>query len=113
MKSKKKLLNQYKNEKVTLTRKEVDELKRGSTDRALNLIIGFPMLILRDKFGFGSKRLTDFHSEFVKLTEAYNKGYISLTDIWDTLEKETGLKFEDLYDKSDSIEDTVVEKEDK
>lgn len=49
------------------------------------------LTVLHDKFGFGRKRLEKFIDESWKLMDAYNAGYVSVSDIEETLAEETGI----------------------
>ena len=60
---------------------------------AADIINLIPLLVLRDKFGFGSKRLERYLDHYSEMLDAFNKGYISLKDIEKVLEDEVGLKF--------------------
>lgn len=95
MKVDKRIKNQFKQQKISITREELEKIKMKSTERAVNIIVAFPMMVLRDEFGFGEKRLRQFHKSFMELNDAYNKGYLDVKDIWQTLEKETGIQFTD------------------
>lgn len=96
--NKKKLKRQLKEKPVTLTRKEVDKLKGDATSKAVEIVKLFPIWILRDKYGFGKKRITEFAEHYNELWDAYNKGYITLEDITNQLELETGLEYKDVAD---------------
>lgn len=96
--NKKKLKRQLKEKPVTLTRKEVDKLKSDATSKAVEIVKLFPIWILRDKYGFGKKRITEFAEHYNELWDAYNKGYITLEDITNQLELETGLEYKDVAD---------------
>ena len=76
----------------TLNQQQMDQLKEQATISALDVIIGFSMLAIRDEFEFGHNRLMKFHKRFFDISEAYNEGYISTEDVWSTIEKETGIK---------------------
>lgn len=95
MKPNKKQLKAYKNKPAVVTNKELEKLKTQATEKALDVIIAFSMLALRDEFGFGKKRLEKFHDKFFEIGEAFNDGRLSVNDILSTLEKETGIKFEE------------------
>lgn len=95
MKANKKLINQYKQQPKEMTPKDIAKLKEQATGHALDVIIAFSLMALRDEYDFGKDRLLRFHKRFFDLNEAYNDGYITLQDIWDTLEKETKIKFDD------------------
>ena len=53
------------------------------------------LLVLRNR-GFGSKRLVDFNNEFNEILGDVSEGRLSLTDILEVLQDETGLDLEDL-----------------
>ena len=78
---------------ITLSHKEVEKMKQQATDNAADIINLIPLLVLRDKFGFGGKRLERYLDHYSEMLDAFNKGYISLKDIEKVLEDEVGLKF--------------------
>lgn len=90
----KKLKRQLLSKPVTLTTKEVEKMKQKATDNAAEIINLFPLLILRDKFGFGKVRIERYLDHYAEMMEAYNAGYFSLKDIEKVLHAELGLKFE-------------------
>lgn len=47
---------------------------------------------LRDEFDFGTKRLERFMDKYQDLLDSYNKGYISVDDLTETLYEETGIR---------------------
>lgn len=73
---------------------KVEEYEKGQQE-ALNIVNVFPLLVLRDKFGFGKKRLKRFSKEYLEVIDAYNEGYLDLSDVIKTIEKETGLDYSD------------------
>ena len=83
------------NRKVTLTVREINKLKENATIKAVQITQLFPLMILRDKYGFGSKRLQDFLEHYSNMFDAYNKGYVKLEDIANTIYEETGVKISD------------------
>lgn len=80
----------------TLTQNQIDQLKKEATleatKKAFIIILGFPMLALRDQFGFGKKRLNEFMGKMLDIYDAYEEGYITLEDLHETINKETGVK---------------------
>jgi len=92
--NRKKLKRQLLSKPVTLTTKEVEKMKQKATDNAAEIINLFPLLILRDKFGFGKVRIERYLDYYAEMMEAYNAGYFSLKDIEKVLHGELGLKFE-------------------
>ena len=50
------------------------------------------LTVLRDGFDFGTVRLERFIDKYQDLLDSYNKGYISVEDLAETLKKETGIR---------------------
>lgn len=69
--------------------------KDHKTMQSLTAVKMISLLVLRNR-GYGAKRLTDFNNEFNKILSDLSDGYLSLTDIFVTLQEETGLNDEDL-----------------
>lgn len=89
----KKLKRRLESKPITLTHKEIERMKEQATDNAAAIINLMPLLILRDKFGFGRVRLERYLDYLSDMMDAHSKGYISLKDIEEVLEAEVGLKF--------------------
>ena len=81
-----------RNQKFSLTAKEIEELKLNSTRQAVSITQLFPLLVLRDEFGFGEKRLKRFLAKYQETLDAYNQGYLDLIDISKMLEDEVNIK---------------------
>lgn len=84
------------NQKITITIREREQIKKKAIKDALQIITYFPLLALRDEFGFGAKRLQRFTDRMHSDIEAYNKGYIDIIDIAETIKKETGIEIIEL-----------------
>lgn len=69
--------------------------KDQKTRNSLIAVKMISLLVLRNR-GFGAKRLTDFNNEFNEILGDVSDGRLSLSDIFVTLEEETGLNYEDL-----------------
>lgn len=52
-------------------------------------------LVLHDKEGFGTKRLTRDLVGLHEIMDSYAKGYLSIEDMEETVERECGIKFKD------------------
>lgn len=50
------------------------------------------MIVLRDKYGWDKKRLSDFIDHVLEQYDSFNKNFITLDDLLNTIEKETGVK---------------------
>ena len=79
----------------TLTQAQLDQklkaVEMEATKKAFLMMMGFPLLTLRDKFGFGKARLNRFMDKMVDLYEAYELDYIDLADLDRTIMDETGV----------------------
>lgn len=86
---------QRRKQKVSMTVKELERTKENATATAVRIVILFTLWILRIKYGFGEKRLREFREHFDDLFDSYNKGYITLPDIAQQLEKETNIRVDE------------------
>lgn len=79
-----------------------DEIKgyvqRGFTEgRQKALIVAttyslaVPMMILRDQYGFGRKRLLRFYHDYLDLADSLDRKYLNINDIIKTLNEEVGI----------------------
>ena len=79
----------------TLTQAQIDQMKKEvsmeATKKAFLMMMGFPLLTLRDKFGFGKERLNRFMDKMMDLYEAYEMDYVDLADLDRTIMEETGV----------------------
>lgn len=71
-------------------------------------MLAIPMMIMRDKYGWGKKRLTVLLKQCINLYDSFDKDYVTLDDLHDTILEETGINifesgskfyFEDRSDK--------------
>lgn len=85
---------QRNKQKISMTVKELEKVKKNATETAVKITNLFPVWILRTKYGFGEKRLREFMQHYAELLEAYDKGYVSLPDIAQQLDKETGIRLD-------------------
>lgn len=80
-------------------RKGVEQYREGLKEemgtQAIRVVIFVSLLILRDKWGFGKKRLQDFMYEFAEQVECLKKEYVSLEDMIAAIKEETGLNVDD------------------
>ena len=77
----------------TLTVAQIEQIKKDATmeatKKAFLMMMGFPLLTLRDKFGFGKARLNRFMSHMLDMYEAYEMDYVDLDDLNNTILEET------------------------
>ena len=90
---KKSLRRKLNKETIQLTRKEYEELKSKERLNAANIINLVPLIILRDKFGFGKVRLERYLGYYQEAVDSLNKGYLDLNDVQKVLLDEVKIGF--------------------
>jgi len=79
----------------TFTQAQIDKIKEdatmAATRRAFAIMLAMPMMVLRDQFGFGKKRLSLFTDKVFDIYEAFEDDRLSLVDMHKTIELETGV----------------------
>lgn len=90
-----KRLQQTKQKTYTLTQSQIDTIKsdatKAATKRAFTIMLAMPMMVLRDQWGFGKKRLSLFTDKVFDIYEAYDDDRLTLVDMHKTIEEETGV----------------------
>lgn len=71
------------------------ELRTEAVDDALRVLAYVPLMVLRDKFGFGKTRLDKFLKEFAELVDCVENDYLGFEDMIETIKDETGLVITD------------------
>lgn len=66
--------------------------RKESIERASQYSMAVPIIVLRDEFGFGKKRIDKFVDAYIKLYEAIDEGWLDINDIIKTINEETGVK---------------------
>ena len=83
---------------INIKSNDVQKIKETATNEAVSrafvLMMNVPLIVLRDNFGFGAKRLEKFIDEVKKNMDCLTEGYVSFEDLKNALEKETGVKVE-------------------
>ena len=82
-------LEQIENIKRKTVEDTVDRLSREAFQRMMVL----SLLILRDEWGFGEKRISRFMDQLSVLIVDVSEGRLSMDDITTTLEDELDIKF--------------------
>lgn len=84
----------------TFTQAQIDAMKKAAVDEAVDigfiLMLSIPITILHDKYWVktASKRLPQFVDQCLDLYDSYNKGYVTLEDLRNTLWNEGGIRLE-------------------
>lgn len=66
--------------------------KEESLDFAIAYSMAVALMVLRDKFGFGAKRLNQFFDSYLDLYDSIDKNYLDIKDVLKTLKEETGIE---------------------
>ena len=90
---KKSLRRKLNKETIQLTRKEYETLKEAERMNAANIINLIPLMILRDKFGFGKIRLERYLKHYQEAIESLNEGYLDLKDVERVMLEEVKIAF--------------------
>lgn len=80
----------------TVTYDELKKYEERGYQRAMeraSIYAGLvPMLVLRDRYGFGAKRLEDFFDYMNELIKDIDEGLLDIRDIAKAISDETGLE---------------------
>lgn len=82
-----------------LTGKEREKIQQDAMEKSVLVLSGVPLIVLRDVFGFGEKRLTRFAEEFIKQLKCVENGAVTLEDLHEVIKKETGFEIFGLIEK--------------
>ena len=88
--------NKIKNKDPVYNMKQSDikNIKNQAVDVAFKLMLGIPVMVLHDKYGWGGKkRLPEFGDYVLELYDSFDKGFLTLDDIEKTIYEETGISF--------------------
>lgn len=69
-----------------------DDAMTQVSRKVIPVVLLTSLMVLRDKYGFGRKRLGDFAESVFEIYEAVDTDYVSFDDLAETIEKETGVK---------------------
>ena len=83
----------------TLSSKDREKMQSEIFEISMLVLSGVPLIVLRDLFGFGKKRLKRFSDEFLKQLKCVENGAVTLEELHEIIKKETGMevKFKWLY----------------
>lgn len=80
---------------INVKSSDLQQIKKQATSEAVDtaflLMLGLPLLVLRDKHGFGKVRLERFIDDVLELYDSFNKDYLTLEDIHQVIHEETGV----------------------
>ena len=80
-----------KNPHIMLRESDVKKMKREASDKALKYGLVLFLTVMRDKEGYGIKRLKRIYDNMQKLADSINKGYVNLFDLEKVLREEANI----------------------
>lgn len=99
------------NKLVGLNEKVIEELKTGlmneSADVAFCLLLCMPLLVAKDWLCFGKKRIGEFYKRIMNHYNAYNDGYVKLSEMMKILYEETD------FNKDFQVDEKLIKNWDK
>lgn len=84
-----------KDKKISITKKEIDMIKKRSMNDAFLITSHFPLYVLMDKWGFGKVRLERFYDHYTELWNDINHGRLNLDDIAQVLDDEDSITWDE------------------
>lgn len=87
----------YETVRHSYTQADIDRIKKEATHdatrRVFLMMLGFPLLALRNEFGFGSTRLRRLLEEVLRIYEDFeSKDLFDFNDLVDIIHHETGIR---------------------
>ena len=71
------------------------EAREEAVDTAMVLLLGIPIKVLRDKYGWGmKKRLPEFAEAFLEVYSDFSEGDMTLEEFRELIYEECGIKFQ-------------------
>ena len=70
---------------------DVEKAKKKAQSQAINIAWAIFFTVMRDKEGWGVKRLRRLWDEVNDLSDSISGGYVSVSDLMETLEAEAGI----------------------
>lgn len=83
-----------KNPAIHLKQSEVKKLKNDAVNLGIKYSTILFFSIMRDKEGYGVKRLTRVYDAMAELADSIAKGYVSYSDLERVLLEEADIRFE-------------------
>lgn len=77
--------------RVPVSKADVDRAKKEARELAVDTAIALFLTVLRDKEGYGPKRLRRVWDETQDLSDSVVRGYVSLDDLKTALREEAGI----------------------
>ena len=81
-----------KNPCIQLKQSKIDKIKEDATNEGLKGAIILFFSVMRDKEGYGIKRLQRIYDEVVDLADSLKKGYVKMEDLEKVLKDEAKIR---------------------
>lgn len=79
---------------LNLTRQELAAGSQNIKNMTFDTMLAMSLMVLRDEFDFGKKRLERFKDRFTQKATSLTDDYCTWLDIIDTIKEETGIDLE-------------------
>jgi len=80
---------------INIKTADVEKMKSEAAEQAVDtvfvLLLALPLIVLRDKHGFGKKRLEAFEEDLLTQYRCFSEGRISLEELRGIIRSETGM----------------------
>ena len=84
--------NVKKNDLMQYAEKAANNLRQQAIDEAFIVTMAIPIYVLRHKYGFGKKRLTDFIEHILFQYSCLDSDHVSIEDMRHLIKAETGIE---------------------
>lgn len=88
-----------KNPQITLKQTELERIRKDYTDNGVNGAFAIFLTVMRDKWGFGHKRLNRLYNQIIELSEIIGEGYVSVDNLKEILRNEMGINIKGYKDR--------------
>ena len=80
--------------KIPVTQADVEKAKKNAQAMAINYAWAIFFSVMRDKEGYGKKRLARVWNGVNELSDSITRGYVNIKDLMRALEEESGIILE-------------------
>lgn len=77
---------------LTLNQVQKSMLEKEITEKSVKIVLALSLIVLRDTFGFGKKRLEKFAQEFLMQLKCIESGAVTFEELNEIIYKETGME---------------------
>lgn len=77
---------------LTLNQVQKSMLEKEITEKSVKIVLALSLIVLRDTFGFGKKRLAKFAQEFLVQLRCIESGAVTFEELNEIIYKETGME---------------------